>query len=161
MNKERKDKHFLHKPLHEGGSASIKKLVIQNLQYPKEALESRVEGTVHLRYEINHKGIVTGAKIISGIGYGCDEEAVRLVKLLQFQIAKNRGVKAIFHKTISIHFKMPKQVPVKEVPPPPQLSHIEFNYTIQTTPKDSTAARTAPAPDKATSSYNYIIQLKP
>jgi protein TonB len=160
MNKERKDKHFLHKPQYEGGSTAIKKLITDNLQYPKEALAASVEGTVHLRYEIDHKGTVTGAKIISGVGYGCEEEAVRLVRLLKFQITKNRGVKAIFHKTISIHFKMPTQVQAKEVPPPTPPAPIEINYTIQTTPKESTATR-APVPEKAKSSYNYIIQLKP
>jgi TonB family protein len=161
MSKERKDKHFLHKPQIEGGSTAIKKLVTENLQYPKEALEARVEGTVHLRYEINHKGIVTSARIISGIGYGCDEEAIRLVKLLQFQIAKNRGLRAIFHKTISIHFKLPKEAPVSKSPTPPPTT-IQYHYSTQTPSKDDTSEGANPVTDKGKTktSYTYTIQLK-
>ena len=108
MSKERKDKHFLHKPEYVGGPTAIRQFVTANIQYPAAALEAGIEGTVSLRYDINYKGIVTGAKIISGIGYGCDQEAIRLVKLLKFQVAKNRGVKVIFHKTIKIYLKIAK-----------------------------------------------------
>ena len=83
----------------------------------------------------------------------------RLVRLLQFQIAKNRGVKAIFHKTISIHFKIPKQVQTREATPQP--ANIQINYTIQASPKVSTPKRSTPMPAKAKTSYNYTIQLKP
>ena len=67
MNKEKKEKHFLHKPQYKGGVAAIKQLIAQHLQYPEQAIEADIEGTVHLRYDINHKGVVTGAKVISAL----------------------------------------------------------------------------------------------
>ena len=78
------------------------------MQYPKEALAQKKEGTVLIRYTINHLGKVVDTKIISGIGFGCDEEADRLVRLLIFEVPKNRGIKAVFHKELHIHFRLPK-----------------------------------------------------
>ena len=109
MQKEKKDKHFLNRPIYEGGPKAMKLFVKENLKYPKAALENRVEGTVSLRYTINYKGNVIDAKVISGIGHGCDEEAIRLVKLFKFIVEKNRKVRATFHKNIQIHFRLPKQ----------------------------------------------------
>jgi TonB family protein len=108
MQREKKDKHFISKPIYEGGPKALREFVRKNLQYPPEALKNKVEGTVVLNYTIDHTGEVTDAKVISGPGHGCEEEAVRLVKLLKFHVPRNRGVKVQFHKDIHIHFRMPK-----------------------------------------------------
>ena len=108
MKKERKDKHFIKKPIYKGGPTALKHFIAQHLQYPKEALTAKIEGTVVVRYTINHKGKVIDTKIITGIGHGCEEEADRLVRLLTFEVPRNRGVKAVFHKNLQIHFRLPK-----------------------------------------------------
>ena len=82
MKKERKGKHFIKKPIYKGGPSALKQFISQQMQYPKEALAQKKEGTVLIRYTINHLGKVVDTKIISGIGFGCDEEADRLVRLL-------------------------------------------------------------------------------
>ena len=122
MKKEAKDKHFIKKPIYEGGPKAMKKFIAKNLRYPKEALENKIQGTVYVRFDINRKGKVTDAKVIKGIGYGCDEEAMRLAKLLKFEIPKNRGVRVVFHKNIQIHFRLPRKKPVKKV------TGIQYNY---------------------------------
>lgn len=109
MKKERKEKHFVKKPIYEGGPKAIKKFISDNLQYPEEALEKGIEGTVSLKYDIDYKGRVVEVKVIGGLGYGCDEEAIRLVRMLQFQVPRSRGVKVLFHKSMQIHFRLPKQ----------------------------------------------------
>ena len=88
---EKKDKHFIKKPYYEGGIKALKKFVGENLQYPKEALREKIEGTVYVRYTVDYKGNVIAAKTISGIGYGCDQEALRLVKMLKFIAPKIEG----------------------------------------------------------------------
>lgn len=108
MRKEAKDIEFIKKPVYKGGPKAMRKFIEQHLRYPKEALEKKVEGTVYLNYDINHKGEVIGAKVIKSVGYGCDEEAIRLVKLLKFEVPKNHGVRVVFHKNIQIHFRLPK-----------------------------------------------------
>ncbi len=52
----------------------MKQFIADNLRYPKEALEKRFEGTVSVRFDIDHKGDVVEAKIIGhSLGHGCDE----------------------------------------------------------------------------------------
>lgn len=116
MKKEKKDKDFLHKPVYPGGIKAMRQLIRENLQYPEAARAKKIEGTVHIRYDIDHRGVVTDAKIISGLGSGCDEEAVRLVKLFKFQVPKTRKLKVLFHKTMQIHFRLPKVKKVPDIP---------------------------------------------
>ena len=145
MAKERKEKHFIQKPLYEGGNKALKQFIVKNLQYPKTALEQKIEGTVSIRYTIDNKGKVIKVKIISGIGYGCDEEATRLVKALVFSASRNRGRRMLFHKTIQIHFRLPKKQAVKKVEgptepiieTPPPVTEIQYTYsTTSSTKKD-------------------------
>jgi TonB family protein len=50
-----------------------------SLQYPQVALKNNIEGVVVLELIISEKGKLVHIKIIKGLGYGCDEEAQRLV----------------------------------------------------------------------------------
>jgi len=114
-----KDKHFLKQPIFKGGKKAMDQLVKMALVYPKEALKNNIEGSVYLRYEIDFKGKVSSTKVLSSLGYGCDEEAARVVRLFSFEVPKiPRKMKVLFHKNIRIHFKLPKQ------------KKQEFNYKI-------------------------------
>jgi protein TonB len=79
-----KDKKFVKMAEYPGGSEALKKFVKENLRYPQEAVLHRVEGKVFLKYEVNDKGKVHSVVVVNGIGYGCDEEAKRIVKLLRY-----------------------------------------------------------------------------
>ncbi|MBK8490562.1 MAG: TonB family protein [Saprospirales bacterium] len=116
MQKEKKDKHFIHKPHYPGGLAAMRQLIKDNLRYPKEALTQKVEGTVVVKYAIDYKGNVVDGKVIAGIGHGCDEEAIRLVHLFKFEVPKNRKYRLRFHKDIHIHFRLPKPKPQVQQP---------------------------------------------
>jgi len=124
MKKERKDKNFIKKPIYEGGLKALRAFISQNKKYPKDALENKIEGTVYLKYTIDHKGNVIDAKVIKSLGHGCDDEAVRVVKLLKFKVPKNRGVRVKFHKNIQIHFRIPKKKSK------PQQQTVQYNYTV-------------------------------
>lgn len=132
MKKERKNHQFVKKPYYEGGMTAMKAFLKKNLSYPIAAKRSKIEGTVSIRYTINYKGKVVKTKIIAGIGYGCDEEATRLVKLLVFKVPKNRKLKAVFHKDLQIHFRLPK-LKKKEIKPSSANPTIQYNYIL--TPK--------------------------
>lgn len=147
-----KKEKFIVQPFYEGGNKALEKKVLENMKYPTTALEKRVEGTVFLKYDIDHKGTVIGARVITSIGFGCDEEAVRLVKLLRFTVPKQpNGLKVIFHKELYIHFRLPKEQPkIVEVPiiAPPQYS---YNYTVSTKKEE-------PKPiAKPKNVYQYVI----
>lgn len=136
--KQRKDDSFIKKPIYPGGQKAINALISSNIKYPPRALENKIEGTVQLRYDIDHKGNVVGSKVISSLGHGCDEEAQRLVKLLKFKIPKNpRKLKIIFHKTIRIHFKLPNaqlalqyKTQESKLPPSQKVKQKSYTYTI-------------------------------
>lgn len=51
-----------------------------NLKYPKEAKENGVEGRVLLNFIIESDGSISDVILQKGIGYGCDEEAIRLIE---------------------------------------------------------------------------------
>lgn len=149
MKKEKKDKDFLHKPIYPGGMQAIRKLIKEQLRYPEEAKKERIEGTVHLKYTINYLGKVIDAKVISGLGSGCDEEAVRLVKLLKFEVPKNRKVKVLFHKKIQIHFRLPKPEKKKRASAAPG---IQYQYVPRSTPP------TEKSDEQDKSGYSYTIE---
>lgn len=132
MKKERKQQHFIKKPYYEGGMSAMKLFIKQHLSYPEAAKAKKIEGTVNIRYTINYKGKVIDTKIISGIGYGCNEEAIRLVKLLEFTVQRNRNLKAIFHKNLQIHFRLP----IEKTPAiTPALSIPSLQYHYISSPK--------------------------
>ncbi len=107
MKKERKEDSFIKQPYFNGGDKALKDFINRNLVYPELARINKVEGDVNIRYEINHKGDVTDVKIIGGLDEACNDEAIRVVKLLKFIVPKApRGLKVTFHKTIRIHFRL-------------------------------------------------------
>jgi len=64
---------------------------IQNrLVYPDSALKYCIEGKVYVLALIYSVGNVESARIIKGIGYGCDEEAIRLILSAKFSPATCR-----------------------------------------------------------------------
>jgi len=155
MKKVVKPDEFIQKPKFIGGKEAWQKLLKENLKYPPKALEKKIEGTVNLSYEVNGNGKVMRPKVTKGIGYGCDEEAIRLVKLMKYQKVNNRKVKIITHHKIAIKFKIPK--PKKQT----QKQTQQFSYTIKPTDKTDqkkVAQRTTKkTPQKK--SYTYIIKF--
>ena len=144
--KERKDKHFIKKPIYPGGRDALRKFIKENMQYPSEALEQKIEGTVSVKYTIDYKGNVIEAHVVAGLGHGCDEEALRLTKLLKFEVPKNaRKVRVTFHKDIHIHFRLPKQKPA------PKIS-MQYNYV-------STPSEINQQNHESGRSYSYTINI--
>ncbi len=106
--KYKKSRKFLKYPQVEGGKQGFIKFIKENLQYPKEAIEAKIEGSVLLWVEISDEGKLLQTKIEKGLGYGCDEEALRLVKLLKYEKARNRNVRVKSKNKIRIDFKLQK-----------------------------------------------------
>lgn len=107
----KKEKKFIKKPSYPGGKEVYKEFIRKNLQYPDEARKNKVEGTVHVSYVVNGPGEVEDAWVTHGIGSGCDEEALRVVKLLKYDKAKNRGlrIKSTMRTRINFNLKDSKK----------------------------------------------------
>jgi len=96
-------------PEFEGGLKALREFIAKNVQYPGLAREAGQEGTVHVTFIINEEGIVENSKVLKGIGYGCDEESVRVInKIPKFKKpGRNKfgqAIKTIF--TIPIAFRL-------------------------------------------------------
>lgn len=153
MKKERKSKHFVQKPTYKGGLKAMRQFLKENMQYPEAAMEAQVSGTVSVKYSIDHRGRVVAARVVSGLGHGCDEEAIRLVKLLKFEVPRSRKVKVLFHKNLQVHFRPPKKAPA---PPQPTPSTTQVTYSY-TTSKGEPAK--PPSKESTGGGYHYTIQL--
>ena len=63
-----------------GGMAALYAGLAQNIKYPEDARNAGIEGKVFVQFVVDKSGELRDVTAIKGIGYGCDEEAVRAVK---------------------------------------------------------------------------------
>jgi TonB family protein len=67
-----------------GGTAAVQQLIEQELQYPVAALEAKIKGDVTVVVGVNADGTVQGMKVWKSVCPECDEEALRLVRLINW-----------------------------------------------------------------------------
>jgi len=77
----------------------------QNVNYPDEARKEGIVGKVIVKAFINENGEVARAEIVKGLGYGCDEEALWVVKSTRFRPGKKNGKSIKVQLTIPVSFK--------------------------------------------------------
>jgi periplasmic protein TonB len=89
-------------PTFPGGDESRIKFLTDNIKYPQMAKESGIQGTVYVTFVIDERGRVADVKVLRGIGGGCDEEAIRVVKMMPpWNAGKQSG------KPVRVQFNMP------------------------------------------------------
>ena len=112
---------FINKAVYPGGENELKKFINKELKYPLIAKKNKIEGKVYLKFKINPKGKTYDVIVKRGIGYGCDQEAQRIVSLLKYEQAKNFKLKVTTYKKITIKFILPKDL---------KDNKIKINYII-------------------------------
>jgi len=91
-----------------GGESALLKYLSSNIKYPPLARENNIQGTVYVTFEIDQNGKVKDAKILRGIGGGCDEEALRVVSAMpQWKPGKQRG------KPVRVQYNLPVRFTLK------------------------------------------------
>ena len=89
-------------PKYIGGDEARIKFLQNNIQYPEKAREVGISGTIIVTFVVEKDGSLTDIRILRGIGGGCDEEAVRVIKLMpNWNPGKQRG------KAVRVQFNMP------------------------------------------------------
>lgn len=68
----------------EGGKAKFKEWVKSNIDYPKKAKMMGIRGKVYVECIVNRDGSISDVKVIKGLGFGCDEEAIRLIEATSY-----------------------------------------------------------------------------
>jgi TonB family protein len=69
-------------PQYYGGDEARIKFLQSNIKYPEDALKSGIHGTVFVNFIIEKDGTVTNVNVLRGIGGSCDEEAIRVVRMM-------------------------------------------------------------------------------
>lgn len=105
-------------PEFKGGFEAFGRFLQENLHYPSFALNKNVEGRVVLQFVIEKDGSVAEAKVLNGIGSGCDEEAFRILKLSpKWKPGLHRGKPINVSLTIPIIFRKGNvETPFQEFP---------------------------------------------
>ena len=62
------------------GLESFYRYIAQRLEYPTAAKEAEIEGKVFIQFVVDEYGTLTDIKSLKGIGYGCEEEAIRVLE---------------------------------------------------------------------------------
>ncbi len=68
-------------PEYRGGQSALAMFLGSSLRYPARARENKVQGKVYISFIVEKDGSLSDFKVIRGIGNGCDEEAIRVLKL--------------------------------------------------------------------------------
>lgn len=89
------------------GLTACYKFISKNLKYPKKAIEMGVEGRVVIEFIVERDGSLSDLKITRRIGGGCDEEVLRLFKMMPRWIpAKNNNKLVRQKKIMPVMFKL-------------------------------------------------------
>lgn len=90
-----------------GGMSEFYKYVGKEIEYPKQARRMGVEGRVFVQFVVDKDGTLTDIKVIKGIGSGCDEEAIRVLKeAKKWKPGKQRGRAVKQRMSLPIAFKL-------------------------------------------------------
>ena len=91
----------------EKGVKHYERYIKRSLNYPEAATENNIEGDVVLELSINSFGSITNVDIKQSLGYGCDQEAIRLVREGPNWVAASRNNNPIDDKvTVTVPFKL-------------------------------------------------------
>ncbi|HOY30929.1 MAG TPA: TonB family protein [Bacteroidales bacterium] len=93
-------------PEYIGGQKALDAFIKMNLIYPASAKVKGISGTVYVEFTVKMDGSIENINLIRGIGGGCDEEAVRIVKLMnkKWKPGKKNGKVTAMKITLPINF---------------------------------------------------------
>lgn len=89
-------------PQFTGGDEARIFFLSNNIKYPHKARQKGISGTVYVTFVVEKDGSLSDPKILRGIGEGCDEEVIRVIKLMPKWIpGKQQG------EAVRVQFNMP------------------------------------------------------
>lgn len=89
-------------PVLKGGLGGLQR----KITYPDMARKAGIEGRVIIQFIVNENGKVENPRVMRGIGGGCDEEALRVVKKAEFQPGMQRGEPVRVQYSLPITFRL-------------------------------------------------------
>jgi TonB family protein len=90
-----------------GGIAALIQKLNENIRYPEEAISKGIEGKVFLQFVVFKDGHIGDIKVLKGLGHGCDEEAVRVLKEMPaWKPGTQKGERVNVRMSLPINFKL-------------------------------------------------------
>lgn len=94
-------------PEFEGGMKGWAKYIQRNLRYPYAAQELNTQGKVFISFVVEKDGSITNVTLVKGIGSGCDEEAMKVIKKSPiWKPGKNKGTPVRVRYNMPITFSL-------------------------------------------------------
>lgn len=94
-------------PEYVGGEAAMMKFIQKKMRYPTKAQRRGDQGTVYVSFVVSADGSVTDVKIVKGIGKECDEEAVRVISMMdKWRPGVQNKIAVPVRKVLPIKFKL-------------------------------------------------------
>ena len=96
------------KPTFAGGDANdFSKWVGENLVYPQEAIDQKLEGRVILQFTVNKEGEVKDVNVLRGVNEILDAEAVRVVSASpKWEVGTQNGIPVAVKYVFPVIFKI-------------------------------------------------------
>ncbi|HWY38349.1 MAG TPA: energy transducer TonB, partial [Bacteroidia bacterium] len=91
-----------------GGRAEWKRLLHDNMIYPAKELEQKTEGTVLISFTVTKEGKGINAKIVESVTTSIDDEALRLLSLIEWFPSKQDGLAVNVNHSVEINFSVSK-----------------------------------------------------
>jgi protein TonB len=89
-------------PAFPGGEGAMYDYLRSKIKYPPMARENNITGKVYINFVVDKDGQIKDVKVLRGIGFGCDEEAVRVIKAMpSWKPGKQNG------RSVSVSYNMP------------------------------------------------------
>lgn len=105
----REDKLFVVEQMPEfpGGNSALRQYLAKNVVYPSEAANANIQGQVLVSFTVNKLGFIRNPKITRGLGYGTDEEALKIaISMPRWQPGKQNGQPVDVQLTLPIEFRL-------------------------------------------------------
>jgi TonB family protein len=129
-------------PVFPEGMEAMYKFIYERIQYPALAREKGIAGQVILQFIVSSQGDVHNAKVLRGIGGGCDEEALRVVnEMPRWKPGKKDG------QPVAVSFTLPIKFVLQSNDGAIKQSSPDTIQEKQTVPQTPVTALSGPAPN--------------
>ena len=78
----------------------------EKIRYPERARSRGVEGSVIVKFVVDEQGRVVDPVVERGLGFGCDEEALRVVREVRFKPGRQRGRPVKVQQSLTFTFSL-------------------------------------------------------
>lgn len=97
-------------PVFPGGQEALFRYLGTNIRYPRKAINADIQGSVVTTFVVERDGTISKARVLRGIGGGCDEEALRVVRSMPaWTPGKQRGEAVRVQYNLPIRFTLAQE----------------------------------------------------